>query len=310
MGARLAIPAAGQSTERAAIRDACIFAGSTAPRRPAMSGGPTVSVCIPTYRGAAHLGHAIDSVLAQRYTDFELLIIDNHSQDGTDQLVARYGDPRIRYLRNDANLGAEANWNRCLDQARGRYIKLLPHDDLIAPDCLARQVAVLEQDTAQAIALVYCARTVIDGAGRAVMVRGDARRDGQTAGPALVRRCLRRGTNLIGEPGGVLFRRQLARAVGPFDASLPYVVDLDYWCRLLRHGDACYLAQPLASFRLSRGAWSVALARRQSGDFRRFMARLAADPRYALGRADVLAGHLMAGLNRWLRLACYRLLQD
>ncbi|MBA5639016.1 glycosyltransferase [Duganella sp. LX20W] len=275
-----------------------------------MNGVPTVSVCIPTYRGAALLGQAIDSVLAQHYTDFELLIIDNHSGDGTDQLVASYTDPRIRYLCNARNLGAEANWNRCLDEARGRYIKLLPHDDLIAPDCLARQVEVLERDQAQAIALVYCARTVIDAGGRAVMVRGGARRGGVVAGPALVRRCLRRGTNLIGEPGAVLFRRQLARTVGPFDASLPYVVDLDYWCRLLRHGDACHLPQPLASFRLSRAAWSVALERRQGADFRRFMDRLAADPRYALGPAGTLAGRLMASLNGGLRLAFYRLLLD
>lgn len=275
-----------------------------------MSGTPTVSVCIPTYMGAAHLGQTIDSVLAQRYADFELLIIDDHSQDGTGQLVAGYADPRIRYLRNARNLGAEANWNRCLDEARGRYFKLLPHDDLIAPDCLARQVAVLERDQAQAIALVYCARTVINAQGRAIMARGGGRRAGPIPGPVLVRRSLRRGTNLIGEPGAVLFRRQLAREVGRFDASLPYVVDLDYWCRLLRHGEACYLPQPLASFRLSRAAWSVALARRQSADFRGLMERLADDPHYALGPAGRLAGHLMAGLNRRLRLALYRLLLD
>ena len=132
-----------------------------------------VSVCIPTYQGAAYLGQAIDSVLTQSFGDFELVVVDNHSTDGTEELVAAYSDSRIRFFRNERNLGAEANWNRCLAEARGTYIKLLPHDDLLAPDCLRQQVAALERD--QRLALAFCARTVLDGAGRPLMQRGYGR---------------------------------------------------------------------------------------------------------------------------------------
>lgn len=268
---------------------------------------PAVSVCIPCYRGGDYLRAAIASVLAQRHTDFELLIVDNHSQDGTAELVRGYGDARVRFLQNGENLGAVRNWNRCLHEARGRYLKLLPQDDLIAPDCLERQVEVLERDTGQRLALVFSARTVLDGGGHPLMVRGyPARRGGPIAARALIRRCLRRGTNLIGEPGAVLFRRELAGRVGLFDASIPYVVDLDYWFRLLLHGDACYLPQPLASFRLAPGSWSATIGAGQAGEYRRFLRKIAADPRYAAGPVDVAAGSVMAQLNAGLRQLCYR----
>src|SRR5512134_2699028 len=120
---------------------------------------PTVSVCIPTYRGAAHVAAAIESVLRQSFTDFELIISDDNSPDATVEIAAGYKDARIRLLRNPRNLGAEGNWNRCLAAARGRYFKLLPQDDVLVADCLERQVAVLEQDDERRLALVFCART-------------------------------------------------------------------------------------------------------------------------------------------------------
>lgn len=260
-----------------------------------------VSVCIPTYQGAAYLGQAIESVLVQTLQDFELVIVDNHSTDDTEALVARYTDPRIRFYRNERNLGAEANWNRCLAEARGTYIKLLPHDDLLAPDCLQQQAAVLEQDRDARLALVFCARTVIDGAGRPLMQRGyRGGAEGPVAGAALRRQCLRRGTNLIGEPGAVLFRRELSRRIGNFDGAIGYVIDLDYWFRLLSHGDAWYCAAPLASFRITPGSWSGQVGLRQAAAFRSFLHKAGATG------FDRLAGSLMAEINNVLRLLYYR----
>lgn len=268
---------------------------------------PLVSVCIPTYRGAEHIGAAVESVLAQSLTDFELLIIDDNSPDDTAKVVARYHDPRIRFLLNPSNLGPEGNWNRCLTESRGRYFKLLPQDDLLYPQCLEQQVAVLEQDNQQRrLALVFCARTIIDAAGRALTTRrypGGSK--GVISGPTLIRRCVRYGTNLIGEPGGVLFRRELATAVGSFDASVPYVIDLDYWFRLLLKGDAYYLPDPLASFRISPGSWSVAIGARQGEEFRRFIKKIAQNSDYKLTRLDVLIDQFMAQLNNYLRLLFY-----
>jgi glycosyltransferase involved in cell wall biosynthesis len=270
---------------------------------------PAVSVCVPAYHGAAHIAATIESVLAQTYADFELVVVDDGSTDGTAAVVERYADPRIRLVRNPRRLGAQGNWNRCLELARGRYFKLLPQDDLLAPPCLARQVAALEGAGGERLALVFCARTIIDADGRALMTRGYPGRGGAIPGRSVVRRCLRRGTNLVGEPGGVLLPLELARRAGAFDGSLGYVIDLDYWCRLLLHGDAFYQPETLASFRVSGGSWSVAIGWQQSRQVRSFVARIAADPAYGASRLDAAAGWLMAALNSVLRLFVYRLVR-
>jgi glycosyltransferase involved in cell wall biosynthesis len=273
-----------------------------------LSAAPTVSVCIPTYRGAAHIAETIESVLAQTFADFELVIVDDASPDETGQVVARYRDARLRYVRSACNAGVEENWNRCLRFARGRYFKLLPHDDLIAPDCLARQVAVLEADRDERLALVFCARRIIDSRSRARMTRRYPRRgSGVIPARAVLRSCIRSGANLLGEPGGLLFRTALARRVGAFDASLRIVTDLDYWFRLLLYGDAYYLPERLASFRVSQGAWSVAIGAEQAAEFRAFIAKVGANPAFGLKALDMARGRLSARVNTLAKLIFYRL---
>jgi glycosyltransferase involved in cell wall biosynthesis len=270
---------------------------------------PAVSVCIPTYRGAAHIRSAIDSVLAQSWADFELVIIDDNSPDDTAAIVRTYDDPRIRFLQNPKNLGPEGNWNRCLAEARGRYFKLMPQDDMLAVDCLKKQVEILDNDTEHGISLVFCTRAIVDAHNRQIMVRGyPGGNTGVVSADTLIQRCLRRGTNLIGEPGGVMFRTELAKEIGPFDASIPYVLDLDYWFRLLQKGDAFYLSETLASFRISGGSWSVAIGARQSVDYRRFISKTAAKSEFAVRRIDILMGSLMAELNKYLRIVFYKVL--
>jgi glycosyltransferase involved in cell wall biosynthesis len=254
------------------------------------------------------LGFAIESVLRQTYTDFELLIIDDDSPEDIAGIVNRYQDPRIRFLCNAENLGAEINWNRCLKEARGRYFKLLPMDDLLAADCLEKQITVLEQDVEQRIALVFSARSIIDNQGKVIMKKGyPFGREGVVCGTTLIRHTFWLGSNLIGEPGTVLFRRSLAEEVGKFDGNHPYVIDLNFWARLLLHGDAYYFSGALASFRVSSGSWSVRIGTEQSIQFCRFMATIAQNPDYSIKSTDVIAGTIMARLNAFLRMIIYRL---
>lgn len=267
---------------------------------------PTVSVCIPTYRGAEYLGRAIESVLAQTFRDFELLVIDDNSPDDAEAIVARYKDPRLRYLRNETNLGPEDNWNRCLKESRGRYFKLLPQDDILAESCLERQVEILEKDAKQQIALVFCARAVIDAADRVLTHRRyPGGREGIISGRKLIRRCLRYGTNLIGEPGSVLFRLDQSTKAGGFDASIPYVLDLDYWVRLLLKNDAYYIPEALAGFRVSPISWSVAIGTRQSEDFNHFITKAARLEEVDVNCFDIVVGRMMARVNNLLRILFY-----
>ncbi len=102
---------------------------------------------MPVYNGANYVATAIESILAQSFADFELVICDNASTDATGAICAGYatGDPRIRYVRNEHNVGAGPNFDRCFHLARGTYYHWAAHDDLLAPDFLARAVAALER---------------------------------------------------------------------------------------------------------------------------------------------------------------------
>jgi glycosyltransferase involved in cell wall biosynthesis len=272
-----------------------------------MAGNPLVSVCIPVYRGRDYIGAAIESVLGQTLHDFELIVIDNASDDGTYDRAASYQDSRLRCLRNPTNIGALGNWNRCLREASGQYIKILPHDDLLAPGCLARQAAVFESDTRHEIALVCCARDIIDPNDRRLLQpRPLGRAARRLDARQVFRRCLHRGTNVLGEPGSVLFRRDAAERAGDFDAAFPFVIDLDYYLRLLEFGDAAYIPEALASFRIAPTQWSVGLGRSQAAEFSALAAKMAGRPYLAASRLDLMAGGIVAHANNVARLLIYK----
>lgn len=105
---------------------------------------PKVTVLIPFYNRASYLGQAIESVLHQTFTDFELLAIDDGSSDDSAAVVSSFADPRIRMLRNKTNLGIPATRNRGAREARGEYLAFLDSDDVALPERLAQQLAFLE----------------------------------------------------------------------------------------------------------------------------------------------------------------------
>lgn len=273
----------------------------------ATSRQPRVSVAIPVYNGERYLADTIDCALSQSLTDFELIICDDQSTDRSFDIAASYSDPRIRLLRNANNLGFGGNWNRCLEEARGAYIKILPQDDLLQSDCLLKQVEYLDADTAASVALVFCARTIIDDRGQPWMRRGAGARPRLHSGSHLARRTARLGTNPIGEPGAVMFRSTAARAAGAFNGERTFVIDIDYWLRLLKFGQAAYMPEALASFRVSRQSQSVRIIGRQASEFSEFLAQIRATGLYELSGTDITIGKCSAALNAGARALFYRL---
>ena len=115
-------------------------------KNPSNTAEPTFSVCVPTYNYGRFMTDTIESVLQQDLEDFELIITDDASTDGTRELVESYAadDKRVRYVLNEKRLGMNGNIKRAADLARGRYIKMLCADDFLAPRCLSRMSALMD----------------------------------------------------------------------------------------------------------------------------------------------------------------------
>lgn len=135
---------------------------------------PPVSLGMPVYQGEAYLAETLNSVLAQEFADFDLLISDNASTDGTADICREYRsrDQRIRYVRNDENLGAARNYNKVFELTTGRYFKWVSYDDLLGPSYLRRCVEVLD-DAPDSVSLCYPRTVIIDAAGAYVRNHDD-----------------------------------------------------------------------------------------------------------------------------------------
>ena len=126
---------------------------------------PLVSVSLPVYNGEDYIREAIRSVLNQTFQDFELLLLDNASTDGTPQIcleaVAR--DPRVRYFGSEVNRGLAWNHNRAVAVARGRYLMWMGHDDLISEQCVERCIEALQRDPAAVLCYAFTNRIAASG---------------------------------------------------------------------------------------------------------------------------------------------------
>lgn len=207
-------------------------------------GGPLVSVVVPSYNAAAHLPEVLDSILAQTYEPFEIILVDDGSTDGTAAVLTPYLD-RIVYIAQENSGSPSRPRNVGLRAARGELIVFCDADDPLRPDRLAEAVAVLERHPEVDLVVSDFACATADGRLlRSSWLGGyrEFRRDlvatddpdvGLAAGPDLYPHLLRH--NFIGTPGVLLRRRALDRA-GEFDESLPNAEDRDLWLRLARSG--------------------------------------------------------------------------
>ncbi len=250
--------------------------------------GPTVSVCIPALNAERFIGPAIDSVLNQTYTDWELIVLDNNSSDGTAALARSYSDRRIRVHQQSQTVPITRNWNDVAAQATGRYLKLLCADDLLHPDCLAAEVSVLDRNPD--VSLVASRRDFIDAGGE-VVLRGQGLKAmvGLHRSADVVRRVVRSGMNPIGWPTALMFRNRDFKSAGGFRGEWIYPMDLELAIRLLRYGLFFGMETAHAAFRISDGSISSTL-RGQSRQHRQVLKSVAAEPHWNIDRSTLAIG--------------------
>lgn len=230
---------------------------------------PNVSVCIPVHKRTAYLLETIKSVMSQTYEDWELIIGLNVSE-GVSRLICEdlrneINDPRVRIITDGTTKNMAENWNATINESRGNFIKLLCHDDLPHIDALERQVKALQEHPDAVLA--SGARTIINGNGKMLFTRSGISKTGVYDGHEMIRRCIMAGTNIIGDPVNVMWRRSAIEKVGFFDPSVVYCTDVEYWLRLLSIGNLYYDTKPVGFYRIHKNAAARGLARVAAQDF-------------------------------------------
>ncbi|NTW56803.1 MAG: glycosyltransferase [Chlorobiaceae bacterium] len=268
---------------------------------------PLVSVTIPMYNNAPFIAETIESVLSQTLADFELLIYDDHSTDGSWDIAASFTDQRIRLFRNHENLGPERNWNRAISEVKGKYVKLVCGDDILYPECLEKQVSAFEDPSNSGVSLVSCQRTIIDPEGK-VLIRKVNFVDGGRKEPVdVIRKMIRMGTNIIGEPVCGLYPAELIAKTGGYSAVVPYTIDLDFWMQILKHGDLFVIDEPLCAFRISDLSWSSRIGDMRYQQFLEFMEHAAADESHEVTDLDLFIGRINCAVQSMTSLMGFKL---
>ncbi|MBM9593921.1 glycosyltransferase [Roseitranquillus sediminis] len=224
---------------------------------------PAVSVVLPAFNRVHAIRDAVDSVLRQTWTDFELLVVDDCSTDDTLAVVRAVDDPRVRVLSTPRNMGPSGARNVGIAEARGAWVAFQDSDDEWMPEKLARQMARLSETRETPWIAAYCGMIIVGG----VMVNGPGRTkvryfpgpeieavEGDIL-PTLLR------TSLVSTQMLVVRRDELER-IGGFDENLPALVDWDLVLRLAERGPFAFVDEPLVLQRFSSNSITRDQARR------------------------------------------------
>ncbi|MBU8823755.1 glycosyltransferase family 2 protein [Mycolicibacterium goodii] len=211
---------------------------------------PKVTICVPTYNSEDTIDACLASALEQSYGDFECLVVDNASTDGTLERVARIDDARIRVVRNPVNIGPNANHNRCIDCATGELIQFLHADDRLFRNCLSLLAPTFENPR---VGLAFAPRRIDPPDTEWARLFGTLHTPLEPLQPVndgkvIIRKYVGKGSlgNWIGEPTSVMVRRAALREVGGFRTELRYADDMDLWIRILARYDAAWVDKELS----------------------------------------------------------------
>jgi glycosyltransferase involved in cell wall biosynthesis len=199
-----------------------------------------VSVVIPTCNRASFLKAAIQSVLNQTFRDFEIIVVDDASEDETPEVIRSFTDPRIRCVRHEANKGQGVTRNDGIRCASGDYIALLDDDDEWLPEKLKKQVSMLDSSPSR-VGLIYTGFYRVEGLIKRVIDQFIPQKHGYLYEDLWAQ-------NWIKTCSTVLLRRQCFEKAGFFDEELPSAADYDMWLRISKEFEIEYVAEPLVYY--------------------------------------------------------------
>ena len=226
---------------------------------------PLVSICIPTYNGAKFIAEAMESAIAQKYSNLEIVVSDDNSNDETLAIIEGYKAKTsipIHIYKHDPN-GIGANWNNCVKFAKGDYIKFLFQDDTLVPTCV--QKMVIQAVKHPEVGMIYSKRSFIydnnkknkdwiknygnlHNSWHDIEIKNNKIYSGQIL--LKNKSLLEFPKNKIGEPTAVLLKREVFDKVGYFSTTLKQSLDIEYWYRLMKFFNVLFINEELVTFRL------------------------------------------------------------
>ncbi|MHC0061519.1 O-linked N-acetylglucosamine transferase family protein [Nostoc sp. UIC 10890] len=259
---------------------------------------PLVSICIPTFNGESFILEAISSIMSQTYPYIEIIISDDDSNDKTLQLVklSLEKTTAIFTIIKHERYGLANNWNFCITQAKGKYIKFLFQDDLLESTAIEEMVNLAEQD--EEIGLVFSPRTLFTNIGHTVYDSNflidheakDVHKSWSRLKPIqsgkqllLDPNILDNPINKIGEPSTVLIKKDVFEKVGLFNSELCQLVDLEMWLRIMSQYKVGFIDKVLSHFRIhpqQQTRRNIALKDAILLDYQKFFQTIYSDIRY------------------------------
>jgi glycosyltransferase involved in cell wall biosynthesis len=226
---------------------------------------PAVSICIPTCNRVSLLKIALESCDAQTCSDYEIVITDNSDNNDTLEFIKSLDNPKIRYHKNETNIGIARNLELCTSRGTGRYIKVLMDDDVLKPEALAEMTLAMEQNPN--VGVVMAPLDIIDQAGMPINYRA-----------YLIKKIkllyrYRKSSQLIPKktiltdfltkeypccvPSGIMYRRECFDRLGPIDVNMIFITDVEVCARFATEYDFYYIDKPLCSWRYSPLSYTV-----------------------------------------------------
>jgi glycosyltransferase involved in cell wall biosynthesis len=194
---------------------------------------PAISVLIPLYNAEKFIAQAIESVLDQTFTDFEIIIVDNCSTDRSITIARNYeSDKRVKIFQNSENIGAVRNWNQCMLYASGEYLKFLFADDYLKTNALEEFIKPFESDPS--ISLVFGPREYLSDDGS--LNRYPEAFTGVKKGIEVINETVSATMDPLGEPSFIMFKKKNLN-IGLFNTHILWLADIDYNLRMCETGD-------------------------------------------------------------------------
>lgn len=233
-------------------------------------GSPLVCICIPTYNAEKTIRETVASIVNQRYSNLIILVVDNASTDGTLAVVEIFSDPRISIHRNEVNVGGEANFNRCILLAKGKYTAIYHADDVYEPHMVERQVTFLEANPDAGA--VFTEASLIDDNGKIIGNLGLPQKlvaAGHLYDFKTIFKSVLQYSNFLICPSAMVRTEVYQQDIKSWQGeAFKTSADLDVWFRILQHHAIGVLSERLIRYRISLNQCSANLrARTVRSDF-------------------------------------------